>query len=566
MKRNKFALQILVFGFIVLSFIACDRDFNSMQSDVITQENATNFDILSEKYDIISYTQDLGPVQTNNLGLNTLGVYDDAYGRTTSRFVTKVSLNSYDPEFGEEAVIDSVVLKIPYFNFATETEEDGNILYEIDSVLPKGDTYKPIKLSLFESNYFIRDFDPNGGFGESQSYFSNQSASASEPISDMSLEGEELIMLTGPQTSYTTGANGENVINISDEGFVLEEADNDDDEDTDPQILSREAPGIRLKLDPAFWQTKIIDQEGESVLSSANSFEDYFRGIYFKAEPVNEDGSFLILDVASQLSQITIYYTRLTPSETDDEEATDQTTLLISFGSDRINFMDNDFTTPINTGDAVNGDSRIYLKGGEGGIARIKLFNGDDINTSDDTTFEEWKDFFVETDEDGNFVKSKRLINEANLVFYVDQNMVQDGEPNRLYVYDIDNKTPLLDYFLDGLNNSIPSSSIVNHLGPLQRVNDDPKEPGIKYRFKITEHINNLLLRDSTNIELGLSVSLNVNLEGGNRQREIQNTNNSDLTIPVSSIITPRGTVLHGNSTEDESKRVYLEIYYTEPN
>jgi hypothetical protein len=151
-------------------------------------------------------------------------------------------------------------------------------------------------------------------------------------------------------------------------------------------------------------------------------------------------------------------------------------------------------------------------------------------------------------------------------VFYVDQDMVQDGEPNRLYVYDIDNKTPLIDYFLDELNNSIPSFSIVNHLGPLQRVNDDPTESGVKYKFRITEHLNNLLLRDSTNVELGLSVSLNVNLEGGNQQRQIQNTTNSDLTIPVSSIITPRGTVLHGNNTEDESKRVFLEIYYTEPN
>jgi hypothetical protein len=151
-------------------------------------------------------------------------------------------------------------------------------------------------------------------------------------------------------------------------------------------------------------------------------------------------------------------------------------------------------------------------------------------------------------------------------VFYVDQDMVQDGEPNRLYVYDIENKTPLIDYFLDELNNSIPSFSIVNHLGPLQRIDDDPTESGVKYKFRITEHLNNLLLRDSTNVELGLSVSLNVNLEGGNQQRQVQNTNNSDLTIPVSSIITPRGTVLHGNNTEDESKKVYLEIYYTEPN
>ena len=560
MKRNKIALQILIIGLVILSFIACDKDFVNIESDIITNENATNFDIFSEKYDIISYTKSLGPVQTNNLGLNSLGVYDDIYGRTTSSFLSQVTLNTFDPDFGDEVVIDSVVLKIPYFNSEIEIEEDGNILYDIDSVLPKGDTYKPIKLSLFESNYFIRDFDPNEGISDTQAYFSNKSASANEPISEMSLEGEELIMLTGPQTSHL----GDNIIDISDKGFVLEEAD-DDDEDSDPQILAREAPGIRIKLDPAYWQNKIIDQEGGSVLSSSNNFQNYFRGLYFKAEPVNDDGSHLIMNIGDQISQITIYYTRLTPSDTDEEDARDQATFEIRFGPDRINFLDNAFTTPISDGDHVNGDSRIYLKGGEGAIAKIKLFNGDDINDSDDTTFEEWKDFFVETDEDGNFIKSKRLINEANLVFYVDQDIVQDGEPNRLYVYDIENKTPLVDYFLDGQNNSIPSISIINHLGPLQRVNDEPTESGIKYKFKITEHINSLLLRDSTNVELGLSVCLNVNLEGANRQRAVQNANGSDLTVPISSVMTPRGTILHGNNTENESKKVYLEIYYTEP-
>jgi hypothetical protein len=135
MKRNKFALQILVFGLIVISFIACDKEFTSINSDVITDENATNFDIFSKKYDVISYTEALGPVQTNDLGLNTFGVYDDVYGRTTSSFLTQVALSSFDPEFGEEVEIDSVILNIPFFSTATEVEEDENILYYIDSVI-----------------------------------------------------------------------------------------------------------------------------------------------------------------------------------------------------------------------------------------------------------------------------------------------------------------------------------------------------------------------------------------------------------------------------------------------
>jgi hypothetical protein len=132
-------------------------------------------------------------------------------------------------------------------------------------------------------------------------------------------------------------------------------------------------------------------------------------------------------------------------------------------------------------------------------------------------------------------------------------------------VYNIDDKRPLEDFFVDAANNSLPSVSRINHLGALQRVDDEPTGDGIKYKFRITEHINNLLLRDSTNVELGLAVSLNVNLEGQLIQAQVQSEDDL-VSSPVSSILTPKGTVLHGNNTEDETKKVYLEIYYTEPN
>jgi hypothetical protein len=451
------------------------------------------------------------------------------------------------------------VLTIPYFSLPIALDEDDNISYAIDSVIGRN----PIKLSLFESDYTIRNFDPNGDFNESQAYFSNKSASATEPISDTALEGEELIMLTAPETSHL----GNNIIKISEEGFVLTEPDNEEDEDTDPQIVSRVSPGIRLRLDPAYWQNKIIDKEGDLVLSTQNNFSEYFKGLYFKAEAEQNNGSFLILNIGAQTSVVTIYYTRQTLSTSDDDAETEQTSFDLRFGPNRINFMLNNFTTPINSGDPNTGDSRLYLKGGEGSFANIKLFNGDDNDENAEmNAFETFKSTFVETDDEGNFIKSKRLVNEANLVFYVDQDVVQDGEPNRIYLYDKENKTPLIDYFLDGNVSSLPSLSVINHLGPLQRTDDEPNGKGIKYKLKITEHINNLLIRDSTNVELGLAVSLNVNLEGAFVQRKVQSSINPDLTIPVSSVMSPRGTVLHGNNTEDESKQVYLEIYYTEPN
>ncbi|MEO1033306.1 MAG: DUF4270 domain-containing protein [Bacteroidota bacterium] len=566
MKINKIYPQILVVALIVLNFIACTTEFSTLESDAINDDVATNFDILRlsetdpEFTEVITYSNPLEPVQTNGLTINTLGLYDDVYGRTESDFVTQLTLSSYAPDFGDEVVIDSIALYIPYSSTVTDIDEDDNIIFDIDSVIGRD----PIELRLFRSSYFIRDFDPNGEFNESQDYFSNKSASASEMIPDASLEAEELTFV-----DYDDDGNMvvvDNTIEISEEGYVLRGPEPEDEEEE--ASLTRLPPGIRIMLEPSFWQEAIIDQEGETVLSNENNFLEYFRGLYFKAEPINDSGSFLFLDMSSLSTNITIYYTRLSVSTVDDEDQTEQATFEMRFTGNSINFFDNNFNQPIAEGDPSTGDERLFLKGGEGSIAKIKLFNGEDLDDDDATmnTFETWKNDFVETDADGNFVRSKRLVNEANLVFYVDQDMVDGGEPERLYLYDADNRTVLEDFFNDITNTTLPLLSKTNHLGPLQRVDDEPTGDGIKYKFRITEHIKNLLLSDSTNVELGLAVSLNVNLEGQLLQRAVQTTDDADVTAPASSVMTPRGTVLHGNTTADESKKVYLEIYYTEPN
>lgn len=567
MKKNKFVLHIISFGLIILSFIACDNDFSTIESDVINPDNATSFRIESNSNEIITYTKPYGPVQSNEFGLNlsTLGIYDDIYGRTTASFVTQLAPSTFDPVFGDNASIDSVVVTIPFFSTATDFDDDGNIIYEIDSILPKSANYENLRLRIFENNYFIRDFDPTGDFNESQIYYSNKTASTSESISN--LEGEELIFLDKPQTSYVNGENNE--VTINSDVFVLEEEDNEDDEDDLPQVIERQAPGIRLRLDPTFWQAKILDMEGDAALSSQNNFAEYFRGLYFKAEPNNTgDGNFLLLNTGSTNANVTIYYKNITTTTGDDgveEENINTGTYVLNFSPNKINFFNNEYTQPINEGDSELGDSKIYLKGGEGAMAAIKLFDGFYDEEEGITNFDHFRSEFINLDpSDGTFESSKRLINEANLVFYVDQVTDPNNEPNRLFLYDIDNNLPLIDYYLDGTNNSLPSFSKINHLEPLEREDeDDPTSVGVKYKFRITEHINNLLIRDSTNVELGLAVSLNVNIEEAFTQRKTQTNSDIDFKVPASSTVSPRGIILHGNNTSEQSKKVYLEIYYT---
>ena len=148
MKKKKIALNIFALALIVTSFIACDSDFNNLESDVLNSDVATNFNIkkLSELEsnpefsEVITYSQALGPVQTNNaIGLSTLGLYNDIYGRVTSSFVSQVTLSSYSPTFqgsADELAIDSVVLTMPYFYGVTDVDEDNNITYNVDSIFP----------------------------------------------------------------------------------------------------------------------------------------------------------------------------------------------------------------------------------------------------------------------------------------------------------------------------------------------------------------------------------------------------------------------------------------------
>ncbi|WP_298754141.1 DUF4270 domain-containing protein [uncultured Psychroserpens sp.] len=550
MKKNKIALRnIAVLALLISSFIACDKDFADIDSDIINDDNATHFSTTSRDFDVIAYTKSLDPVQTNGLPINMLGIYKDNIngGFTTASFVTEVESSLINPTFGENVVMDSVVLNIPYFSRPIELDEDGGTIYELDSVFGGG----KIKLSLFESNYFLRDFDPSGEISDPQNYYSNMSTGI-DLIDSNQLEAVPLELLVDED-----GNTDLDFDEFSPSPLQIELRDEEG------ELTNRLAPALRVKLDTVYWRTKIIDKEGEPELSNSNNFNDYFRGIYFKVEAVDGEGNMSLLNITAPASNITIFYTR-----DSDVEGADpiNATYTLNFRDNRVNFISNDFTIP--DGNETTGDENLILKGGQGSVAEIKLFNGDDIDDDDtnENAFEAFKNEFVVTDAEGKFVSSKKLINEANLVFFVNQSIVDGDEPERLYMYDANNGTPLADYFLDNANTSFPTFSRINHLGRLQRVDDDPTQDGIKYKIKITEHINNLLLRDSTNVALGLAVSGNINLENSNFLFDVLNGTDIEEGTPVSSIITPRSTVLYGNNTSNEEKKLYLEIFFTEPN
>jgi len=563
MKTSKTFLQnITILTLIVSGFISCEKDFASIDSDVVNSDNATNFETDFLEFPVRAYNKKIEPFQTNGLPVNLLGFHNDpVFGSSIVNFVGQMTPAAYNPTFGENIVLDSVVFTIPYFSVNTEIDEDGNSIYELDSIF--GDT--PIKLSIYQNNYFLRDFNPNLEFDDNQKYFSNGSSSSEDIINVSELEGQLLYQ----NDAFLPSADEIRFTKID----LDENGDPVLDENGDPvtSITARQSPSIRVILDnpdDTFWQELIFDKEGEAELSNQNNFINHFRGLYLKAEAMDVNGSMMMLNMGSTNTNITIYYT----SDIEDDDDTGADTeietepgqFVINFSGNGVSLYDNDFIT-IPDGDTVNGDAALYLKGGEGSMAIVELFKGtvEDETGAQVDAFEYFKNSFREANDDDTFTQ-KRLINEAYLEFYVNQDIMQGDEPDRIYLFDPEDETALIDYFLDQSVSETQINAKIVHLEPLSRVDDEPNGEGIKYKIRITEHLNNIIIRDSSNVKLGLFVTTNVNtIENYSSKNE--EDEDGVLQIPAGTILSPRGTVLHGNNTTNEEKKVKLTIYYTEP-
>ncbi|MFL2643455.1 MAG: DUF4270 domain-containing protein [Flavobacteriaceae bacterium] len=534
----------------MISIQSCEKDFTSLESDVINSDNAINFETKSIEYPIVTSSKSLDPVQSNNLPSFLLGYNNHAvYGESTSSFVGQMVPDQYHPDFGENAVLDSVILTIPYFSRGVETSDDDDVTYELDSIY--GDS--PIKISIYRNNFFLRSFDPYGEFDDTQKYYSNGSLSNIESISQGQLEGDLLFEIN----DFVPDASQINLteLDTNDVAFVSQKI----------------APALRIRLDnevDEYWQNLILSNQDDPVLSNEYNFKEFFRGLYFKVESINSDGSMMLLNLASTNTNLTIHYTSDTPitSETDtgnvDDITTYQNDYVLNFSGVLLNVFDNNFSVDVTNSDDVNGDEAMYLKGGEGYIGIVDLFNGtveDEMGDQVDA-FDHFKSFFYDDIADVPL----KLINEAYIEFYVDQGLNLENEPDRIYIYNYEQNMSLIDYYLDQSVSSTTINAKINHLEPLQRVDDEPEGQGIKYKIRITEHLNNIILNDSTNSKLGLGI---INDIAATSFFSILNdeADDEDLQLASGTILSHKGTVLHGNQSQQEDKRPKIKIYYTEP-
>ena len=615
---NKLKSPALAGLFLLVALISCEEELTSIGAGVVGGEPFTTDKV---EYPVFAFNKKIEAVQTNKIPLYQLGVFEDPiYGKTEAQINSQLVLSVPNPNFGlfsqavedagasdesattiqEEETVKEVFLYIPFLTRTAsrrDADNDGvDDLYDADSADPNsdsdedgvsdnlekingtdplnkdtdgdginddtdtetardifakrvdidsiyGDRAATFALKVQRSTFFLRDLDPNTNFQQAQEYYSSQQFSPSF-VSDVFYDADTLT--------------------ISDFQILIPKVDNRETEDVDEsKEFNAIGPGIRVPLDPAFFQTNILDKEGSQELASQINFSEFFRGIHLTVTPSVGKQLLFLLDIAQANVTITYEYDKVdtmgTITDISDDETIkvqkDYVLNLLQIQGQSINgnavntFIDEALPPHIaDSLDTQKNASRIYLKGGAGSFAQINLFdetNGREII---------------------NEIKSKNwIINEANLVFYVDRETLDAAgvaiEPPRLYLYNAETGVPLINFNTETTVSQDLFGSFLNYDGIIQKT----AGKGIKYSVKITDHINNLVVRDSTNATLGLTLTTDITrfsildamLANGEEQR-----------IPLISTLTPLGTVLFGSQVggQNADKKLKLEIFYTEAN
>ena len=566
MQNNSF-LKLLFLVIIFTFFASCDKDFNEIGSDVI---GVDHFGLIQDTTKtVIAYNQATGSVETSNLPINSLGYYNNPFfGKTRASLVTQVVLDTVNQTIGSLPTVTKVELSLPYFSHLVSTDATtGNRTYELDSVhgyvtTDSKKVFNKIKLSVYESNYYLRDYDASLGFLDAQKYYSGAT-------SDF-----DIVKNPNRLNDETDASQNDAFLYSADEIKTYKTVDGVEVVDT------RSVPGMRLKLRNQFFQDKLFGSGAAGKFINNNVFKEYFRGLYFKADnsaASSNQGSLALLNF--KLGKIIITY-NVTITSATGVETIKERKFGISLGGSSVNLLENDYNTQYTSGvttnaNATTGAYNLFPKGGEGSMTVIDLFDKTDIKGWDKLTgaFVAGANLISDELEDIRHPADNKnlLVNEANLTFYVDKTkMAGATEPNRIYLYDLNNHLPIIDYYFD---NSVASNAKFNksiHGGILEKetVSTTVDKRGIKYKIRLTNHLRNLISKDSTNVKLGLIVT-----------ESIANTLNSKLKnptfeavnkIPTASVMNPLGTVLFGNNIPrvdpNYAKRLKLEIYYTKPN
>ena len=332
--------------------------------------------------------------------------------------------------------------------------------------------------------------------------------------------------------------------------------DDPETEDVDERnkVQTRLSPRIRVPLDIDFFQTKIIDNEGGDPLSNYENFIRFFKGIVIRADNFSDD-LYMLLDINNANIKIEYDYNFNNLNGTLDNTSDDvieinSKVFSLSFNGIRFNTLNHldlsgEIDKEVQLGHNNIPSKKSYLNG-NGYFSTIKLFDKQDS----------------QNELLNDLRKNRWLVSEANLFLYVDQDHYVSSEDliERLYLFNYSNGSPIIDFTLDNsVNNNRKNRDKFVFGGFLEY--DDLDRP-YRYKFRITNHVNRIIRKDSTNYAIAISPANGINSIAYKRA---QTSGQEFINYPSISILSPLGVILHGSGgDETDSSKIELEIFYTE--
>ena len=606
----KVFLRILLF--CPLIFVYCSKEFHPVGVSIL---NETVFDSNKLEAPIYSYQKKTDFFQADGLPLAQLGeINHPIFGLSKASITSQLAIPISNPVFGdiseqnenqnnddpskimENETVTQVYLEIPFFNNLNDRDGDGvidefdiapndplsdsdsdgvadyletqdgsnplsqdsdndgildgddqdnsgydveNKVYQIDSIF--GNRNASFKLKVYELTYYLSSLDPGTNFESINKFYSNRD------FFEEGFSGEILY-----DSIYSLDFN-ELRFNFS------EDDSSTPDVDEREKVESRLTPRIRVPLNKNFFQTNFLDKEGSQELENQDNFSNHLKGIIIRAEDFS-DNLYMLLDISQANIKVEYEYDKYNKSGTEDDTSDDfiekgNKSISINLGGFKINTIlnnnyDQEIENQISLSNGGDPTSKIYLSGSSGLHCKLNLFSSE-------------KESSIILNDLRN---SNWLINEASINLYIDQlnfSLYSDlGIINRLYLYNYDDSNPLNDYVLDETVSQNPDEiqNKKTYYGGILEYDDNGLP--YRYKFRITDHIKKIIRNDSTNVELGLVITSNID----DISYRAAMVSDQIIKYPSAAILNPLGVVLYGSHPEEEnnSNKIQLEIFYTE--
>ena len=490
---------------LIIGLFACEGKIDDVGVGIVDN------DIFEEgKYtsEVITYNKNIEKRIGNKLNQYLLGVYkNDDFGQIDASIIGQLSF-SLDIDFGTYPAIDTIIVNIPYYVTRDGNYEGGEPKFILDSIIgqkfdpiTEANITKPFRLRISELKTYLNTLDPENP-AEELSYYTDEDYNQ-----DM--------------TAFYSGEftpNEKDTVLYVKRPEITPDPENDI-YDVDTIIRVDSAPTLKIPLDEDYFTNNFLNNP--TIFESNAAFVEFFNGLYIEASPEMMDPEAALMTLDFSGATMTIYYTN-----TEFEVRTKQTASF-NFGGVLINKYSRDYTGSnaepiINNPDEVFGDAQLAVQGAAGSIALLDLFTEDDL---------------------AEIRTNNWLINDANLIFYVDQSADMSIIPNRLLLYNYEEATHLTDLLFEG---------IATYGGQLEY--DDDGNP-LLYKINVTDYVSKVLAFEDADAPATLALKV---LNNSDFPRDFSDSEVGDYSW------NPKGIILHGNMTSDIDKRVKLEITYTE--